>query len=170
VHVQDFFGQQDATPFSDNGPFVINLIGTLAGGDALIGLRSRGTAQRPFEVIDDMQKNAEAKFRQTEETLQTHLTEVQKQLTALRTGRGESGANAQAVITPEQRQSIDDLRRDITATRSRLRLVQLELRRDILGLETRIRLADIVLVPAVLTVLAVVLGIARRRRRARARA
>ena len=47
--------------------------------------------------------------------------------------------------------------------------MQLDLRRDILGLETRIRLADIVLVPAVLTVLAVVLGILRRRRRARAR-
>ncbi|MBV8575711.1 MAG: Gldg family protein, partial [Acetobacteraceae bacterium] len=38
VRVQDFFGQQQATPFGDNGAFVANLIGTLAGGDALIGL------------------------------------------------------------------------------------------------------------------------------------
>jgi len=169
VRVQDFFGQQQATPFSDNGPFVANLIGTLAGGDALIGLRSRGTSQRPFDVVDDMQRTAEARFRQTEQALQAHLTDVQKQLTELRTGRGEAGAEAQAVITPAQRQSIDDLRRDVAATRAKLRLVQLDLRRDISRLETTLRLADIVLVPAVLTVLAVLLGIARRRRRARAR-
>src|SRR5208283_2107565 len=34
VRVQDFFGQQEATPFSDNGAFLANLVGTLAGGDA----------------------------------------------------------------------------------------------------------------------------------------
>jgi ABC-type uncharacterized transport system involved in gliding motility auxiliary subunit len=169
VRVQDFFGQQQPTPFSDNGPFVANLVGTLAGGDALIGLRSRGTSQRPFDVVDNMQKVAEARFRQTQQALQAHLDDVQKQLTQLRTGRGEAGAEAAAVITPEQRQSIDDLRRDVAATRGKLRLVQLDLRRDISRLETRLRLADIVLVPAVLTVLAVLLGIARRRRRARAR-
>jgi ABC-type uncharacterized transport system involved in gliding motility auxiliary subunit len=169
VRVQDFFGQQQPTPFSDNGPFVANLVGTLAGGDALIGLRSRGTSQRPFDVVDDMQKVAEARFRQTQQALQAHLDDVQKQLTQLRTGRGEAGAEAQAVITPEQRQSIDDLRRDVAATRGKLRLVQLDLRRDISRLETRLRLADIVLVPAVLTVLALLLGLARRRRRARAR-
>jgi ABC-type uncharacterized transport system involved in gliding motility auxiliary subunit len=169
VRVQDFFGQQQPTPFSDNGPFVANLVGTLAGGDALIGLRSRGTSQRPFDVVNDMQKVAEARFRQTQQALQAHLDDVQKQLTQLRTGRGEAGAEAQAVITPEQRQSIDDLRRDVAATRGKLRLVQLDLRRDISRLETRLRLADIVLVPAVLTVLAMLLGLARRRRRARAR-
>ena len=48
--------------------------------------------------------------------------------------------------------------------------MQLELRRDIDRLESVLRLLDIVAVPAVLTVLAIVLGVARRRRRARARA
>ena len=170
VRVSDFFGQQEATPFSDNGPLVANLIGTLAGGDALIGLRSRGTSQRPFDVVDDMQKQAEARFHQTEQALQAHLDEVQKKLTELRTGHGAAPGAQQAVITPEQRQAIDELRRDVGETRAKLRNVQLELRRDISGLETRLRLADIVLVPAVLTVLALLLGIARSRRRARARA
>ena len=170
VRVQDFFGQQEATPFSDNGPFLANVIGTLAGGDALIGLRSRGTSQRPFDVVDNMQKRAEARFRQTEQALQAHLDEVQKKLSDLRTGHGGAGGTAQAVITPEQRQAIEELRHDVAETRTGLRNVQLELRRDISRLETNLRLADILLVPSVLTVLAVVLGIARSRRRARARA
>src|ERR1019366_10094324 len=64
VRMQDFFGQSQATPFSDNGPFVANLIDTLAGGDALIGLRARGAAARPFVLVEQMQSAAEAQFRQ----------------------------------------------------------------------------------------------------------
>jgi ABC-type uncharacterized transport system involved in gliding motility auxiliary subunit len=169
VRMQDFFGQQEATPFSDNGAFVANLVGTLAGGDALIGLRSRGSSVRPFELVEGMQRTAEARFRATEQQLQAHLDETQKKLTELRTGRGASGG-ANAVISEAQRSAIDDLRRDATSTRGQLRNVQLELRRDIAALETRLRLFNILAVPAALTILAVVLGLARRSRRARARA
>jgi len=168
VQVQDFFGQQEATPFSDNGPFVANLIGTLAGGDALIGLRSRGASLRPFDLVDGMQRDAEAKYRQTEKDLQAHLDDTQKKLTELRTGRGEQGANA--VISEQQRAAIDDLRRDVTATRVKLRNVQLELRRDINRLESELRLFNIIVVPALLTIVAVAIGLVRRRRRAAARA
>ncbi len=166
VRVADFFGESQATPFSDNGPFVSNLVGTLAGGDALIGLRSRGTSLRPFERVENMQLRAEATYRQTEKSLQSHLDEVQKQLADLRTGR----EGARAVVSTEQRAAIDGLTRDVSDTRRKLRGVQLELRRDIGALETRLRLFDIVLVPAILAILAVALGLARRRRRALARA
>jgi ABC-type uncharacterized transport system involved in gliding motility auxiliary subunit len=167
VRVSDFFGQQQSTPFSDNGPFVANLIGELAGGDALIGLRSRGESLRPFALVDDMQHRAEAQFRKTEEALQAHLTDTQKKLTDLRAGR--EGA-ATPVLTAEQSTAIDGLRQDISATRGKLRTVQFDLRRDIASLEDELRLFNIVLVPAILAILAIGLGIARRRRRARARA
>ena len=171
VRVSDFFGQPTATPFADNGPFVANLLGTLAGGDALIGLRSRGDTNRPFTLVSSMQSEAEARYRQTEQALQKHLEDVEKDLRTLR--QGESGADkpkAEAVITPEQRAAIDALRKDIVDTRQNLRAVQLELNRDIARLETGLRVFNIVLVPAGLTILAIVLGLIRRRQRARARA
>ena len=115
-----------------------------------------------------MQRSAEARFRATEQELTAHLDTTQKKLTELRTGRGTQGANA--VISEQQRETIDALRRDITDTRGKLRNVQLELRRDIRSLENQLRMFNIVLVPAVLTLIAIVLGIARRQRRARARA
>jgi ABC-type uncharacterized transport system involved in gliding motility auxiliary subunit len=102
--------------------------------------------------------------------LQTHLNDTQKKLTELRTGRGEGEAGAAAVITEQQRVAIDDLRNDIATTRGKLRLVQFDLRRDISRLQTELRLFNIVLVPALLTILAIVLGVVRRQKRARARA
>jgi ABC-type uncharacterized transport system involved in gliding motility auxiliary subunit len=170
VRISDFFGQSTATPFSDNGPFVANLIGTLAGGDALIGLRSRGDTNRPFTRIEALQSQAEATYRQTEQSLRAHLDEVEKQLRGLRTGGGDSeGHNTEAVITPEQRAAIDAARKEIVDTRRKLRDVQLELNREISGLETWLRVINIVLVPAALTVLAISLAMIQRARRARAR-
>ena len=194
VRVSDFFGQTTATPISDNGPFVANLIGTLAGSDALIGLRSRGDTNRPFTLVAAMQSQAEAQFRQTQQALQQHLEDVEKQLQTLRSGEGRSGegrsglggsgeggslgagdigqgerAQSDAVITPDQRAAIDTARQDILQTRQKLRAVQLALNRDISELETEMRVFTIVLVPALLTVLAITMGILQRRRQARAR-
>lgn len=171
VRVNDFFGQQVATPFSDDGPFVANLIGTLSGSDALIGLRSRGDTNRPFTLVAAMQSEAEAKYRQTQQALQQHLDQVEKQLQTLRSGGGEAGekGHAEAVITPAQQAAIDAARQDIIQTRGKLRAVQLELNRDISRLEDEMRVFTIVLVPALLTVLAITIGLMQRRRRARAR-
>jgi ABC-type uncharacterized transport system involved in gliding motility auxiliary subunit len=171
VRVQDFFGQQVTTPISDNGAFLINLADSMAGGEALIGLRSRGESLRPFDLVDDIRRNAEAQFRQTERGLTERLEATERRLRELRQGPGgDARANTQALITPEQRAEIDRAREEIRRTRGELRQVQLELRRDIEGLEARMRLLNIVVVPLLLTIFAIVLGVIRARRRAEARA
>jgi ABC-type uncharacterized transport system involved in gliding motility auxiliary subunit len=172
VRVQDFFGQQIATPFSGNGAMVANLADTLLGSDALISLRSRGESLRPFLVVEAIRRNADAQFRQTERALQARLEETEKRLRELRQGAGQTAGqtgSTAAVITPEQRAEIDRARDEITRTRRELRSVQLELRRDIEGLETRLRAVNIALVPALLTLFAIGLAVVRIRRRAAAR-
>lgn len=169
VRIQDFFGQQQATPFSDNGALLANITDTLAGGDALVSLRSRGESLRPFQLVDDIRREAETRFRATERTLTQRLEQTERRLRELRQGQGgERGGSA--VITPEQRAEIDRARQDIIQTRQQLRTVQLELRRDIERLETMLRIVNIALVPLLLALFAIGLGIIRARRRAAARA
>jgi ABC-type uncharacterized transport system involved in gliding motility auxiliary subunit len=172
VRVQEFFGQPVATPFSGNGSFVVNLADTLAGSDAMISLRSRGESQRPFEMVEAIRREADAQFRQSEQQLTERLQATERRLRELRQGTGGGGERnaSQTVITPEQRAEIDRAREEIAATRRQLRAVQLEMRRDIEALETWLRVANIALVPALLVVLAVVLGVLRARRRRAARA
>jgi ABC-type uncharacterized transport system involved in gliding motility auxiliary subunit len=176
VRVQDFFGQQVTTPFSGNGSLVVNLLDTLSGSDALISLRSRGEAARPFELVEEIRRDADAKYRQTERALQQRLERTEARLRELRSGAtpaaaaaggGERVAQA-AVITPEQRTEIDAAREEIQRTRRELRGVQLDLRRDIERLEGLLRFANIALVPTLLVVFALGLAVLRARRRARA--
>ena len=168
VRVQDFFGQQIATPISGNGAFIGNLAETLAGSDALISLRSRGEALRPFTAVEDLRRGADAAYRQSERQLTEKLEATERKLRDLR--QGERGAGGQSVITPAQRAEIDAARAEIGATRQQLRAVQLELRRDIERLETRLRLLNIAAVPAALTLFALALAYWRARRRRAARA
>jgi ABC-type uncharacterized transport system involved in gliding motility auxiliary subunit len=120
--------------------------------------------------VEAIQAEAEAKYRQTEQKLRAHLEDVEKQLRGLRTGGGEGeGAATEAVITPQQRLAIDAARKDIVTTREQLRHVQLELNRQISALQTWLMIANIVLVPAVLAILAIVLALIQRHRRANAR-
>lgn len=172
VRVQDFFGQQVAQPFSGNGSFVANVADTLAGSDAMISLRSRGEGQRPFELVDNIRRQADAQFRQSEQQLTERLTATERRLRELRQGTGGEGARNtnQTVITPEQRAEIDRAREEIASTRRQLRGVQLELRRDIETLEFWLRVFNIAFVPVLLTLFAIGLAVVRSRRRAAARA
>jgi ABC-type uncharacterized transport system involved in gliding motility auxiliary subunit len=140
----------------------------MAGGEALVGLRSRGESLRPFEIVDDLRRGAEAQYRQTERSLQERLEATERRLRELR--QGGQGQGASTLITPEQRAEIDRAREEIRRTRGELRQVQLELRRDIEGLQARLRLLNIIVVPALLTLFAIGLGVVRARRRAEARA
>ncbi len=172
VRVQDFFGQQVPQPFSDNASMLVNIVDTLVGGDAMISLRSRGESLRPFTLVEDMRRDAEARFRQTERELQQRLEATERRLRELRAGTPAPGAErsqTQTIITPEQRAEIDRARDEILRTRQQLRGVQLELRRDIEGLERSLRIANIIVVPVLLVLLAMGLGVMRRRRRAAAR-
>ena len=160
----DFFGTSNATPFADNGAFIENLVGTLAGGDALIGLRSRGGVARPFERVDAMQRDAEARYRESETELTHHLDETSKQLDDMRGGRDGS---SNVALNAAQLAAIDNIKRDITDTRARLRQVQFNLRHDIGTLKLRLQLFDVVLVPALLLVAAFVMALIRAARRTR---
>ena len=186
VQVQNFFGQPEAIPFSDNGAFVTNLVGSLTGGDLLLSLRGRGNPSRPFTLIQAMQGRAQARFRRTELALQARLKATERKLTALRHGtvgatpastaggatvaRGASGAGNQALLTPAQTRAIAAAERHITTTRAELRQVEFDLNRNISRLETELRLFCTILVPAILVLAAIALALYRGHRRRLARA
>ena len=152
------------TPFADNGALVQNLVGTLAGGDALIGLRSRGGVSRPFEKVDALRRDAEARYRETESALSRHLDETGRRLDDLRVGRDGS---ANAALSQEQLSAVADLKRDMLETRTKLRQVQFDLRHDIAALKLRLQILDIVAVPALLLFVALVMALVRQTRRRR---
>jgi len=168
VSAQEFFGQRVVQPNANNGDFVVNALENLAGGSELMSLRSRGVSSRPFELVQDIQREAERKFRSKERELQEKLKETEKKLSDLQTKEQAGGAT---ILSADQQKAIEDARKEILSLRRELRLVQNDLRKDIDQLETTLRVTNIGLIPVVVALVAIVLGlvrITRRRRRATA--
>lgn len=162
VQVQQFFGQKIAQPFADNGAFFVNSIDVLAGSPDLISVRSRGRFVRPFTVLQEMQREAEANFRQIEEDLKARLEATETKLNELQNKRDDKGAVL--TLTPEQQETLLKFQEEKLSIRKQLRDVQHQLNKDIKGLEMRVKIINIVAVPLVMTVLVIVLALVRRRR------
>jgi ABC-type uncharacterized transport system involved in gliding motility auxiliary subunit len=161
---QEFFGQRVLVPTANNGDFVANAIEVLAGGEDLVGLRSRGTSARPFEVVESIQREAQARYSAEERALQARLKETQTKLAGL-TGKDQTGAPA--TLSAEQTKAIEEFRADMVQTRRQLRDVQAALRSDIRRLKAGLEFLNIALIPIIVAAVAIILGALRLRRRSR---
>jgi ABC-type uncharacterized transport system involved in gliding motility auxiliary subunit len=161
---QDFFGQRVLVPTANNGDFVANALEVLAGGDDLVGLRTRGTSARPFTVVDQIQTEAQARYSAEERELQAKLKDTQAKLASL---TGKDQANAPATLSAEQTKAVEEFRADMVQTRRQLRDVQAALRSDIRRLKAGLEFLDIALIPIIVAAVAIVLGALRLRRRSR---
>jgi len=161
VREQDFFGQRIQVPVSNNADFLVNSLENLSGSQALISLRSRGLSIRPFYRIRDLATAAEEKYRSTEQTLSAKLKDLQKKISGLKTG---DKADTNIVLTSEQTEAFQTFRIEMLGVRKKLREVQHNLRKDIENLDTTLKILNIWTVPVIVTVLAGILAIIRRRR------
>lgn len=161
VHVTNQLGRPVAEPFADNGALILNAVENLTGSDDLISLRTRASSDRPFTVVQALRQNAEIKYRETEDRLQTSLTQAQQSLQQLQRG---AGGNAIA-LNQKQKDEIEGIRRSMAETRSQLRDVQRNLRAEVDALGARLAFLNIFGVPILVAAFALVLGLIRRGRR-----
>ena len=161
VQVHQFFGQQVAQPFADNGDFFFNSVDVLSGSADLIGIRGRGRFFRPFTVVQDMQRKAEASFQQVQESLTARLQEIEGRLAELQQKQGEDGNVI--TLTPEMQSDLLKFQQEKLQIRKQLRDVQHQLNQDIDRLDFRLKLINIAGVPLLLTLLAIVIAVYRRK-------
>jgi len=164
VQKQNFLGRTIANSFADNGTLVVNIADQLLGSSDLIGIRTRASTTRPFDRVEALKLSAEARFRDTEQRLQAELEETERKLTEMQSLRQDGELT---VLTAEQEDEVQRFVDRKLQIRSELRQVQHDLSRDIELLGMRLKFINIVLVPMLIVVAALVFGQLRRRRRER---
>lgn len=158
VQLQDMLGQRIAVPLAGNGSFVLNLADHISGSDALLGLRGRGISKRPFDKVDELRREAEAKYLVEEEELQNQLTETEARIAALE----NQNPDGSTVLSAEQEAEIELFRTQLLETRKALREVKRNLRQDIENLGDWLAFINIALMP-LLIILYVLLRLVLRR-------
>ena len=164
VQKQNFLGQTIVNSFADNGTLVANLADQLLGSSDLIGIRTRASTVQPFGVVDALRLSAEAQFRDTEERLQAELEETERKLTEMQSLRQDGELT---VLTADQQNEVQRFIDRKLQIRAELRQVQHDLSSDIEALGMRLKFINIVLVPVLIIIAAMVFGQMRRRRNER---
>ncbi len=165
VQVQDFFGQRVPQPWADNGGLLINALDNLSGSEALISVRSRGDFSRPFTVVEDLQRQAERRYRASEQRLQQQLAETEQRLAQMQQGQDPAQLTE---LSAEQQQEIQRYLDQKLQIRKQLRDVRFQLNADIERLGAWLKVINIALVPALLTLGVLLWWVAGRLRRRRA--
>lgn len=144
VAFREVMGMNMPAPSADNGDFALNVLDSLAGSTDLVGVRSRGSFQRRFTVIDELQDIAEQRFLAEEEKLQGDLAETNRRLQELESERADGSS---MFMTPEQAAEIETFRESQMETRRKLRSVRHELGKDIESLQGWLEFLNIFGVP-----------------------
>ena len=162
VQVQNFMGQKIMNAFANNGDFVLNAIDNLTGSSALISIRGRATSQRPFTTVEALKRSADDRFRAKEQELQRELQETERKLAQLQSAKSNDQA---MILSPEQKSELDNFVKRKAEIRKELRDVRRSLDAEIESLGSRLKFLNIVLVPLLVTLIAIGFAVWQVRRR-----
>ena len=152
VQLQELLGQRIVVPMAGNGSFILNMADHISGSEALLQLRGRGISKRPFDVVDTLRRDAEAKYLSEEQLLQNELTAAEQRIVELESQNPEGGG----ILSQEQEAEIEQFRGQLLETRKALREVKRGLRAEIVGLGKWLAFLNIALIPIAVIILVLV--------------
>jgi ABC-type uncharacterized transport system involved in gliding motility auxiliary subunit len=161
--ISDMLAYQNFPPFGkvvvgDNSALMLNAIDKLGGSGDLISIRSRGNFRRPFTVVDKIEEQAVNEEREEVAKINAQIVGFRSELESIRTSVKEE---EQEVIGSSIMQKKRDLELKIHQAQRQLRQVKRTRRERIEHLGNILRGFNMLMTPAVILVIAIVLGIYR---------
>lgn len=161
VQEVNFLGFRGYQPINDNLALFANMVDQIAGSTALVAVRARGRTERPFEVVQNLQRKAQEQYMQEEMALQAKLETAQQRLNEL--SRKESGQQ-RLILSGAQQEEVRRFRAEVTRTREQLKQVRRRLREDIERLGMKLKLVNILLMPILVAGFGIGFGVYRKQR------
>ena len=163
----DFCVRMMKTPFgsipqliNDNLTLFSNVIEQFAGREELIGVRSRGTTDRPFTVVNELEAKAMRQWQRKAADFEAELQMTQQRLQAL---QKQKSGDERFILSQEQQDEILKLRKAQADTRKQLKNVRKELTADIDSLGLTLKVINIGLIPALVVLFGLLRGLKKRK-------
>lgn len=158
---QNLLGFTMSNIFNDNLNFMLNTCEMLTGSPALIGIRSRGTFERPFLKVQELERKAQDRWLDKEQALVRQAEETNEKLRML---EQQKDASQRAILSEEQEQEIARFQEEKLKINKELKVVRRNLRAEIEQLGTKVKFVNIFLIPLIIGFGGIVYAIVRRRK------
>jgi len=155
AYQNSFFGK---VVVGDNSTLMLNAIDDLCGSSDLVSIRSRGNFKRPFVVVDEIERQAEAETAQEVEKINLQIAGFQSELQSIVNSAKEG---EEQVIGNSIVQKKKELELKIHQAQRQLRQVKMIRRERIESLGNKLRQANMLGAPVVILIIAIILGIRR---------
>jgi len=155
-------GQTVAEPANDNLAFVLNSVEALVGNDDLGSLRTKGTALRPFKVVEDLNRKAQIDY-------QAKLDEIEKQLEAANgriaeLGRSQGGDLSKGlIVTPEIQRELEKAQKQAEKFMDDRREIRRQATEEVTSLGRRLQLLNLLAGPLLAALVGLAYFLLRRR-------
>jgi len=146
----------------DNASLVLNALDFLAGDVDLISVRTRGRYSRPFEVVDEIEREAERATAEQVEKLEANINEMTAKLQKL--GAGGSDETDARLLNNKILAQRREIESEIRTARKQLRTLQAERREKVEALQFRLKAWNLTAAPAIILIVAIFLAVYRRHR------
>ncbi len=159
-NVQNFGGQQMASPSNGNATLLLNLLDQATGSKHLIGSRSRSAIRRPFTVIQEMESDFNKTVGVKIEEFQAKQKAAQQKLSEL---QAQKSRGSELYLSPAQEEEIKKLRTEQVEYSKLIREQEKDLRRQKDKLSAKITLLNVAAMPSFVVLAGLALFIQRRR-------
>jgi ABC-type uncharacterized transport system involved in gliding motility auxiliary subunit len=158
---QNFLGFNISNIFNDNLNFLLNTSEMLTGNPALISIRSRGTFERPFTRVQELERKAQDRWLDQEQALVRQVEETNEKLKML---EQQKDASQRAILSEEQEKEIARFQEEKLKVNKELKVVRRNLRADIEQLGAMVKFINIFLVPLLIGIGGIIFAFTRRRK------
>lgn len=158
IRQMNFLGMKTFQRINNNFDFVINTIDQLTGDENLIAVRSRANTERPFTVVQELERNAQDKYLAKEKELAAEYDQVRRRLAELQAQKDES---KKLIVSDEQRREIEQWQNQRIEVARELKEVRKNLTRDKENLGFRLKVYNMALMPAIVCLFGIGLALYR---------
>ena len=158
---QNLLGYTISNIFNDNLNFMLNTSEMLTGNPALISIRSRGTFDRPFTRVQELERKAQDRWLNQEQVLVRQVEETNQKLSML---EQQKDASQRAILSEDQEKEIARFQEEKLKINKELKVVRRNLRADIEQLGIMVKFVNIFLVPLLIGIGGIIYAITRRRK------
>jgi len=161
VSRQNFLGFEIANIFNDNLNFLLNSIELMTGSEDLIDIRSRGTHERPFEKVQELEEKAQARWLAREQELVRKVEETNAKLQQL---ERQKDASQNLILSEAQETEIRKFQEEKIRINRELKEVRRNLRAEIERLGNRIKFLNLFAVAILVSLGGLFYGLYRRKK------
>lgn len=149
--------------FADNNDFVIAALDNLSGSSDLISIRARAKLARPFDRIQQIQRDADLQMVSKMDDLEKKKQEAEQKLRDL-FSKVPPGTT-RVTLSQEDQAERKRLESEAFAIKKQMRAIQFQKQQAVNAIGTRLKVIDVGLMPVLVGVAAVGLGAYRANRR-----